>query len=123
MTCGKGKKPCAAPVAREYGVKDRTLQRHIRDPFIKTRKEQHVAMQALSEGQESAIVDRLIQLDGWNVRMDKQQVMELGNLLYGQMEPGKGLGDHWYYSFRDRHKDKLSSLDWGNKQKKRYPGV
>lgn len=76
-------------------------------------------MQALSEGQESAIVDRLIRLDGWNVRLDKQQVMELGNLIYSQVE-GKQLGDHWYYSFRERHKDKLGSLDWGNKQKKRY---
>lgn len=79
-------------------------------------------MQALSEGQESAIVDRLIQLDDWNVRMDKQQVMELGNLIYGQRKPGKQLGDHWYYSFRERHKDELSALDWGDKQRKRYPG-
>lgn len=76
-------------------------------------------MQRLTEGEEQAIVNRLLLLDSRNVPADKQQVMKLGNAIYHARSPTSNLGERWYYKFRERHKHQIRFVVCTNKEKER----
>lgn len=112
-------KPYAAPIAREYNIGERTLQLHIREPTMKTLQEQHASMQKLNPAEESALLDRLLFLDSWNVPTDREQVVSLGEHLLQQREPDGHLGNRWYYNFRRRHEHEIHFVYCKGKDKKR----
>ncbi|KAL0633516.1 hypothetical protein Q9L58_007548 [Maublancomyces gigas] len=87
------KKPMAAPIAQEYDVNERTLQKHIKDPTKQTRSQQHMTMQKLTNQEEASLVARLQFLDTWNVPADRDQVIELGEALLHKHSPDEHLGE------------------------------
>lgn len=102
------KKPTAAAIAREYDVKEHTLEYHLTHPTAQTRKEEHQSMQVLAVSEEKASVERLQYLDYWNVPADKLQVTILAKAILQKRELGRNLGKDWSYTFRTRHNnDKL----------------
>lgn len=116
---GVDKKPMAAPIAREYNVNERILQKHIKDPTIQLRRQQHTAMQKLTEQEEASLVSRLLFLDSWNAPADRDQVMVLGEALLHQREPELHLGETWYYNFRHRDKNEIQFVYCKQKDKRR----
>lgn len=108
----------AAPIAREYNVNERTLQKHIKDSTIRSRSQQHATMQKLTEQEEASLVSRLLFLDSWNVPADRDQVTVLGEALLHQREPELYLGETWYYNFCRRHKNKIKFVYCKQKDKR-----
>lgn len=102
------KKPTAAAIAREYNVKERTLQYHLTHPTVQTRKEQHQSMQVLTVGEEKALVERLQYLDDWNVPADKLQITILAEAILHKRNPDRNLGKDWFYAFQTRHNNELT---------------
>ena len=126
--------PKAAPIARLYSIDERTLQRHIRGDSKFTRAQQHKSMQRLTEGQETALTNRLLYLDEWNIPADRTQVVILAEAILHscsdvssigtvaenpESSERQTLGKDWFYSFQSRHRDQLKFVSAKNKDKLR----
>ena len=118
---GKGIRPKAAPIAREYDINERTLQIHIKCPAVLKRSEKEKRRQLLTVAEENQLIERLELLDDWNVPADRDQVTELALRLFRKWQgPTASLGKHWYYNFRNCHKDSIRIVFCANKEKERY---
>lgn len=113
------KKPLAAPIAREYDVNERTLQKQIKNPTKQTRSQQHATIQRLTEEEEASVVAGLRFLDSWNVPADRDQVIELGEVLLHKRNPDEHLGETWFHNFRRRHQQEVHFVYCGTKNKNR----
>lgn len=98
------KKPIVSRIAKLYDIVDTMLGRHVRigRPQMSL-KELHIQQQALTVGEETALAERLLFLDDFNVPADKRVFYELAHNLLHRRDPDRILGRDWIYRFLERH--------------------
>lgn len=98
-------KPVILQIAKLYDVSDATLGRHIRNPTQRSQEDVHKEQQVLTPEEETALVERLLLLDDFNVPASKSQLYRLANALLHRREPKKTIGSNWIYRFLSRHEE------------------
>jgi hypothetical protein len=102
-------------IARLHDVPESTLQSHIANPQLRTRREYLETLLDLSPVEEQELVNRLVFMNHCNVGDTSQDAEELAMYLYrGKRESNKlRWGRHWFERLLERHKVELG-YTWVN---------
>lgn len=100
---GDAQKPIVLKIAKMYGVSEPTLRRHLKNPIHQTAMQHHTNMQILTVQEETALVERLLFLDDFNVPASRVTFYQLAETLLHQRLPDRKLGRDWIYRFLERH--------------------
>lgn len=96
-------KPKVARIARIYHIPRKTLNNHLKNPNITTKKVHNESMQVLTPLEETALANRLLFMDQFNVPADRKTLFELAHNLLHEREPERILGKRWIYAFLRRN--------------------